>query len=226
MLAHKKIGTKKKLLDCPIFKSTFSTASFLFIVLSPLIRLVVSASLMIAVYWTVRRSAPLRVDHHFRGLSWFPPLPIALAMAQTTHRITMGIITTVLFAAGILDGFFVPFCVVLMAHAAIGLETLADEWRFAKTMGMRITKLKPVGGFCAETATVVGILGTALAGIPVSTTQTIAGGIMGVGGVQRLSAVRWEVARGKAWAWIRTIPVSGAFAALCFWVLLKICAAA
>ena len=103
-----------------------------------------------------------------------------------------------------------------MAHAAIGLGTLAGGWRIVKTMGMSITKLRPVGGFCAETAAAAGILGNALAGIPVSTTHTIAGGIMGVGSVQRLTAVHWGVAKSILWAWVLTIPISGAVAALCF----------
>ena len=103
-----------------------------------------------------------------------------------------------------------------MAYAAISLGTLAGGWRIVKTMGMRITKLKPVGGFCAETAAAVSLLGTAWAGIPVSTTHTIAGGIMGVGSVQRLTAVRWDVARSILWAWVLTIPISGIVAAMCF----------
>jgi PiT family inorganic phosphate transporter len=104
-----------------------------------------------------------------------------------------------------------------MAHAAIGLGTLAGGWRIVRTMGMKITKLKPVGGFCAEAAAATSLLGTAMAGIPVSTTHTIAGGIMGVGSVQRLSAVRWGLAGRIVWAWILTIPISGLVAALCFW---------
>jgi PiT family inorganic phosphate transporter len=109
--------------------------------------------------------------------------------------------------------------VVLMAHAAIGIGTLAGGWRIVKTMGMRITKLRPVGGFCAETAAAISLLGTSLAGIPVSTTHTIAGGIMGVGSIQRLSAVRWGVAKNIVWAWVLTIPVAGIVSAICFWIL-------
>jgi PiT family inorganic phosphate transporter len=113
-----------------------------------------------------------------------------------------------------------------MAHAAIALGTLAGGWRIVRTMGMRITKLKPVGGFCAETAAAISLLGTAAAGIPVSTTHTIAGGIMGGGSVQRLSAVRWGMARSIVWAWVLTIPVSGIVAAICFWALHRIFPAA
>jgi PiT family inorganic phosphate transporter len=103
-----------------------------------------------------------------------------------------------------------------MAYAAIGLGTLAGGWRIVKTMGMRITRIKPVGGVCAETAAAISLLGTAMLGIPVSTTHTIAGGIMGVGSVQRFSAVHWGVARSIMWAWILTIPISGAVSYLCF----------
>src|SRR5581483_5550491 len=131
----------------------------------------------------------------------------------------MGIIAGTLFTAGVLERFYIPFWVILMAHAAIGLGTLAGGWRIVRTIGMKITKLKPVGGFCAETAAATSLLGTALAGIPVSTTHTIAGGIMGVGSVQRVTGVRWSVARTIVWAWVLTIPVSGLVAALIFWAV-------
>jgi PiT family inorganic phosphate transporter len=106
-----------------------------------------------------------------------------------------------------------------MAYAAIALGTLSGGWRIVRTMGMKITKLKPAGGFCAETAAATSLLGSALLGIPVSTTHTIAGGIMGVGSVQRLSAVRWGVAGRIVWAWILTIPIAGVVGAVCFWLL-------
>src|SRR5438552_642951 len=139
---------------------------------------------------------------------------------------TMGIVSGTLFTAGLLKQFYIPFWVALMAHAAMGLGTLAGGWRIVKTMGMRITKLKPAGGFCAEAAAASSLLGTALAGIPVSTTHTIAGGIMGVGSIQRFSAVRWGVAKNIIWAWVLTIPVSGTVAAGVFRVLQRIFPAA
>src|SRR5713101_764913 len=142
-----------------------------------------------------------------------------LFVSSNDAQKTMGIVAGTLFTAGILKQFYIPFWVILMAHAAIGLGTLAGGWRIVKTMGMRITKLKPLGGFCAETAAAASILGTAVAGIPVSTTHTIAGGIMGVGSIQRLSAVHWGVARTIVWAWVLTIPVSGIVSALCFWTM-------
>jgi PiT family inorganic phosphate transporter len=195
------------------------TKTLLFIVLSPAIGVVLGAGLMIAVYWVFRHWAPLRVDRHFRRLQLVSAAAFSLGHGTNDAQKTMGVIAGVLFTAGLLDHFYVPFWVVLMAHAAIGLGTLAGGWRIVKTMGMRITKLKPVGGFCAETAAAVSLLGNALAGIPVSTTHTIAGGIMGSGSIQRLSAVHWGVAKTIVWAWILTIPVAGLVSALCFWAL-------
>jgi PiT family inorganic phosphate transporter len=195
------------------------TKTLLFIVLSPAIGVVLGAGLMIAVYWVFRHWAPLRVDQHFRRLQLFSAAAFSLGHGTNDAQKTMGVMASVLFTAGLIDHFYVPFWVVLMAHAAIGLGTLAGGWRIVKTMGMRITKLKPVGGFCAETAAAVSLLGSALAGIPVSTTHTIAGGIMGAGSIQRLSAVHWGVAKAILWAWILTIPVSGLVSALCFGAL-------
>ena len=195
------------------------TLTLLFIVLSPLIGFILGAAMMIAVSWIFRTFPPLRVDRYFRRLQLIYAAAYSFGHGTNDAQKTMGIVSGVLFTAGILDHFFIPFWVVLMAHAAIGLGTLAGGWRIVKTMGMRITKLRPVGGFCSETAAAVSLLGTALAGIPVSTTHTIAGGIMGVGSIQRLSAVRWGVARNIVWAWILTIPVAGVVSAICFWML-------
>jgi PiT family inorganic phosphate transporter len=193
------------------------TKTLTFIILSPAIGLILGAGLMIAVYWIFRNWAPQRLDRYFRKLQLLSAAAYSFGHGTNDAQKTMGIISGVLFTAGILDHFYIPFWVVLMAHAAIGLGTLAGGWRIVKTMGMRITKLKPVGGFCAETAAATSLLGTAMAGIPVSTTHTIAGGIMGVGSVQRLSAVRWGVAGRIVWAWILTIPIAGLVAAFCFW---------
>ncbi|HTS71175.1 MAG TPA: inorganic phosphate transporter [Terriglobia bacterium] len=195
------------------------TKTLVFIILSPAIGFVLGGGMMIIVYWVFRNWTPMRVDQHFRRLQLLSAAAFSLGHGTNDAQKTMGIIATVLFTAGILNHFYIPFWVVLMAHAAIGLGTLAGGWRIVKTMGMGITKLRPVGGFCAETAAAVSILGNALAGIPVSTTHTIAGGIMGVGSVQRLSAVHWGVAKSIVWAWVLTIPISGAVAALCFAVI-------
>ncbi len=134
----------------------------------------------------------------------------------------MGIIAVLLFTTGHLGSeFYVPFWVVLSAHAALALGTMSGGWRIVKTMGMRITKLRPVGGFCAETAGAITLLGTAFGGIPVSTTQTISGSIMGVGAIQRLSAVRWGLAGRILWAWVLTIPASALVAASA-WALFRL----
>jgi PiT family inorganic phosphate transporter len=195
------------------------TKTLIFIVLSPAIGLLLGGVFMISVYWIFRNWAPQRLDRYFRRLQLLSAALYSFGHGTNDAQKTMGIISGVLFTAGILDHFYIPFWVVLSAHAAIALGTLAGGWRIVKTMGMKITKLKPVGGFCAETAAAICLLGSATAGIPVSTTHTISGAIMGVGSVNRLSAVRWGLAGRIVWAWILTIPISGAVAALAFWIL-------
>ena len=195
------------------------TPTLMFIVLSPAIGLVLGALMMIVVSRIFAKWSPRRVDRHFRKLQLFSAAAYSFGHGTNDAQKTMGIISGVLFTAGILDHFYIPFWVILMAHAAIGLGTLAGGWRIVRTMGMKITKLKPVGGFCAETAAAASLLGTAMAGIPVSTTHTIAGAIMGVGSVQRFTAVHWGVARTIVWAWVLTIPVSAVVAALLFRLL-------
>jgi PiT family inorganic phosphate transporter len=192
------------------------TKTLVFIILSPAIGLALGSSLMLGVYWIFRHWAPQRVDTYFRKLQLLSAAAYSFGHGTNDAQKTMGIIAGTLFTAGILKRFYIPFWVVLMAYAAIALGTLAGGWRIVKTMGMKITRLKPVGGFCAETAAAISLLGTAMAGIPVSTTHTIAGGIMGVGSVQRFSAVHWGVARSILWAWILTIPISGVISFLCF----------
>ena len=192
------------------------TKTLIFIILSPAIGMLLGASLMIAVYWIFQHWAPQKLDKYFRKLQLCSAALYSFGHGTNDAQKTMGIIAGVLFTAGLLDHFYIPFWVVLSAHAAIGLGTLAGGWRIVKTMGMKITKLRPVGGFCAESAAAVSILGAAVAGIPVSTTHTIAGGIMGVGSIQRLSAVRWGLAGRIVWGWILTIPISGTVAALFF----------
>jgi PiT family inorganic phosphate transporter len=186
-----------------------------FIVLAPVIGLAIGFALMVATVWVFRRVRPSRVDALFRRLQLLSAAFYSLGHGTNDAQKTMGIIAILLFTSGYLGPeFYVPFWVVLAAHLAIGLGTLAGGWRIVKTMGMRLTKLRPVGGFCAEAAGAVMLIGTALGGIPVSTTHTITGSIMGVGATQRLSAVRWGVAGRIVWAWILTIPLSGAIAAL------------
>jgi PiT family inorganic phosphate transporter len=196
------------------------TKTLLFIGLSPILGLFLGGGLMIIVYWLFRNSSPVRVDRYFRKLQLLSAAAYSFGHGTNDAQKTMGIIAGVLFTAGILDHFYIPFWVVLMAHAAIGLGTLAGGWRIVRTMGMRITRLKPVGGFCAETAAAISLLGAASGGVPVSTTHTIAGAIMGVGSVQRLTAVHWGVAAKIIWAWVLTIPASALISSACF-VLLR-----
>jgi len=190
-----------------------------FIIVSPAIGLILGAGLSVAVYWIFRNWPPQRMDKYFRKLQLLSAAAYSFGHGTNDAQKTMGIIALTLYTAGVLDHFYVPYYVILMAYTAIGIGTLAGGWRIVKTMGMRITKLKPVGGFCAETAAAISLLGTAAAGIPVSTTHTIAGGIMGVGSIQRLSAVRWGVAKNILWAWILTIPISGLVSACSFWLI-------
>ena len=131
----------------------------------------------------------------------------------------MGIIAVLLYTSGFMTTFHVPMWIILICHAAIAAGTLMGGWRIVKTMGMKITKLKPIGGFSAETAGAVMLIGTALWGIPVSTTHTITGAIMGVGATHRLSAVRWGVATRIIWAWVLTIPLSALVAGISYWVI-------
>jgi len=195
------------------------TKTLIFIVLAPAIGLLLGSTFMISVYWIFRNWAPQRLDRYFRRLQLISAGLYSFGHGTNDAQKTMGIIAGVLFTAGLLDHFYIPFWVVLSAHAAISLGTLAGGWRIVKTMGMKITKLRPVGGFCAESAAAISLLGAAAAGIPVSTTHTISGAIMGVGSVQRLSAVRWGLAGRIVWAWVLTIPISGAVSALAFWIL-------
>jgi PiT family inorganic phosphate transporter len=186
-----------------------------FIALAPILGLVLGFVLMVATFWIFRRTSPSRVDGLFRRLQLLSAAGYSLGHGTNDAQKTMGIIAILLFSSGYLGPeFYVPFWVILAAHLAIGLGTLAGGWRIVKTMGMRLTKLRPVGGFCAETAGAFMLIGTALGGIPVSTTHTITGSIMGVGATSRLSAVRWGVAGRIVWAWILTIPLSGLIAAV------------
>jgi inorganic phosphate transporter, PiT family len=191
-----------------------------FIVLAPVLGLALGFALMVATQWAFRRFRPSRVDGLFRRLQLLSAASYSLGHGTNDAQKTMGIIAILLFSGGYLGPeFYVPIWVILAAHAAIGLGTMAGGWRIVKTMGMRLTKLRPVGGFCAETAGAMMLIGTAVGGIPVSTTHTITGSIVGVGATQRLSAVRWGVAGRIVWAWILTIPLSAFIAALTWLVL-------
>jgi PiT family inorganic phosphate transporter len=193
-----------------------------FMILAPLIGLVVGFALMVLTINVFKNETPGRVDKIFRRGQLVSAAAYSLGHGTNDAQKTMGIIAVLLFTTGHLGPeFYVPFWVVLAAHAAMGLGTMAGGWRIVKTMGMRITKLRPVGGFCAEAAGALTLIGTAVGGIPVSTTQTISGSIMGVGAIQRFSAVRWGVAGRIITAWILTIPASALIAAGT-WLLLRL----
>ena len=190
-----------------------------FIFLAPVIGLIGGFVLMIAVNWIFRGFSGRRVDSWFRVGQLLSSAAYSLGHGKNDAQKTMGIITILLYSGGYLSEFEVPTWVILSAHTAIGLGTLAGGWKVIRTMGVKLTHLRPVGGFCAESGGAIVLLGTAMAGIPVSTTHTIAGAIMGVGATRRLSAVRWGVARRIVVAWVLTIPVSAGVAALAFLIL-------
>jgi PiT family inorganic phosphate transporter len=191
----------------------------IFIFLSPLIGMTLGFGLMLAILWLFRWTPPSRVDRWFRRLQLVSAAFFSLNHGANDAQKTMGIITGILFAAGYIQTFDVPFWVVLSAHAAIGLGTLAGGWRIIHTMGSKITKLQPVGGFAAETGAAISVLIATQTGVPVSTTHAITGSIVGVGATRRLSAVRWGVAGQIVWAWILTIPMAFAIGAATYTLL-------
>jgi len=208
-----------------ILKSEGWIKTLVFVVASPIIGMVLGVLLMTAVYWIFHRTSPSRVDGIFRRGQLLSAASYSLGHGGNDAQKTMGIVTAVLVAGGLLGSGpggklpDIPLWVVLAAHGAIALGTFSGGWRIVHTMGSKITKLKPVGGFCAETAGAIALFGATLAGIPVSTTHTITGAIIGVGSTRRFSAVKWGVARRIVWAWILTIPMAGSIAALTFWLI-------
>jgi inorganic phosphate transporter, PiT family len=196
------------------------TKTLIFIVLSPLIGALMGLTIMVAVMWIFRRWSPNRVDNLFRKGQLVSAALFSLGHGGNDAQKTMGIIVSVLVASNInpTAANDIPLWVVLVCHAAIGLGTLSGGWRIVHTMGSKITKLKPVGGFSAETAAAVAIIGVTYGGIPVSTTHTITGAIVGVGATRRLSAVKWGVAGRIVWAWVLTIPLAAFFAMLSFFI--------
>jgi len=207
------------------------TKTLMFIVIAPLMGLTLALLLTVVLSWALRRSLPRRVDRVFRGLQLVSAAAYSLGHGTNDAQKTMGIILALLVSSQAVMANFpiqafhitsaehVPTWVILSAHAAIGLGTLAGGWRIVKTMGQRITKLKPFGGFCAETAGAMTLFLSSYLGVPVSTTHTITGAITGVGAAQRFSAVRWGVAGRIVWAWILTIPASAGIAGLTYLVL-------
>lgn len=194
-----------------------STVSF--IVLAPLMGLVLGYLLMISVYWIFHKYTPARMDSFFRHAQIVSASLLSCAHGTNDAQKTMGIITAVLVAAGYESTFRVPDWVILASAAAMGLGTLSGGWRVVRTVGTRLTRLKPRSGFCAETGAAISILFATGLGLPVSTTHVVAGSIAGVGSIQRVRAVRWNVAQNIAVAWILTIPAAALVSGAAFLVI-------
>jgi PiT family inorganic phosphate transporter len=198
-----------------VWSGIIKTVSFIFI--SPIIGLFLGLGIAAIVYRLFRKSAPGKVDNIFRRGQLVSAALYSMGHGGNDAQKTMGIIASLLFSAGLLGNkFYIPFWVVMACYAAISLGTMFGGWRIVKTMGQKVTKLRPVDGFCAETGAAVSLFAATAMGIPVSTTHTITGSIMGVGSLKRLSAVRWGMAGRIMWAWVLTIPCSAAISALAY----------
>ena len=195
------------------------TKTLIFIVLAPTIGFGLGFVFMVTIMWVCRGTAPSRVDRHFRRLQLLSAALYSLGHGANDAQKTMGIIAGALFAAGYLSEFTIPFWVELAAYTAISLGTLSGGWRIIHTMGSKITRLQPVGGFAAESAGAVSLFTATALGVPVSTTHTITGAIVGVGSTRRLSAVRWGIAGQIVWAWVLTIPASAGIAGIAFYIV-------
>ncbi|HEX5216914.1 MAG TPA: inorganic phosphate transporter [Vicinamibacterales bacterium] len=195
------------------------TKTLIFIVVAPLIGLTVGLLTMTAVFWTCYDLPPARVDRWFRRLQLVSAAAYSLMHGANDAQKTMGIIAGALYTGGYIATFHIPFWVVIIAHAAIGLGTLSGGWRIIKTMGQKITKLTPPGGFAAETGAAIAIFTATQLGVGISTTHAITGAIVGVGSTRRLSAVRWGVAGQIVWAWILTIPASATIGATTYFLI-------
>ncbi|MFA5339333.1 MAG: inorganic phosphate transporter [Candidatus Omnitrophota bacterium] len=201
-----------------VWKGIIKTVTFIFV--SPILGFFLGLAFGVAVYWLFSRSSPTRVDHIFRKGQLVSAALYSLGHGGNDAQKTMGIIASLLFSAGYLGPkFHIPLWIVLTCHAAIALGTMFGGWRIVKTMGQKVSKLKPVDGFCAESGAAATLFMSSAFGIPVSTTHTITGAIMGVGSLKRLSAVKWGVAGQIIWAWILTIPCSAAISALTYYVI-------
>jgi PiT family inorganic phosphate transporter len=195
------------------------TKPVIFIILAPLIGMITAIIVTIITSWIVRKQSPTKVDRWFRRLQLVSAAAYSLGHGTNDAQKSMGIITTALVAGGLLKGYSVPFWVIISCHLAMGCGTMAGGWRVVKTMGQRITKLNPFGGFAAETAGALTLIGTAHFGIPVSTTHTITGAIVGVGASRRVTAVHWGVTRRIMWAWLMTIPGAAAIGSGIYYLL-------
>jgi inorganic phosphate transporter, PiT family len=192
-----------------------------FILVAPLLGLVLGYGVMVAVYWIFRRWRPASVDRLFRRCQLLSAAAYSLGHGGNDAQKTMGVIVAVLVAGGMMspNDNHIPWWIIISCQSAMAIGTAFGGWRIVKTMGMKITKLRPVGGFCAETAGAVTLFMSTFAGIPVSTTHTITGAIVGVGATTKLTAIRWGVAGRIVWAWIFTIPAAALMAAGSFYIL-------
>jgi PiT family inorganic phosphate transporter len=193
-----------------------------FIVASPLIGLLLGFTLMVTVSWIFRRWSPFRIDRLFRRLQLVSAALYSIGHGSNDAQKTMGLITGILVASGHLTKFEIPLWVIFASYAAIALGTAFGGWRIVKTMGTKITKLQPFGGFCAESAGAIAILFATVNGTPVSTTHTITGAIVGVGSTRRFSAVKWGVAGRIVWAWVLTIPLAALVAAASYLLIMAV----
>jgi PiT family inorganic phosphate transporter len=192
----------------------------IFIFVAPIFGFILGLGLGIVVYWICRKSAPFKVDHIFRKGQLVSAALYSMGHGGNDAQKTMGIIASLLFSAGLLGPkFHIPFWVVFMCYTAISLGTMFGGWRIVKTMGQKVAKLKPIDGFCAESGAAIMLFVSSAFGIPVSTTHTITGGILGVGSLKRLNAVKWGVAGRIVWAWVLTIPCSALISASAYWLI-------
>jgi len=193
--------------------------TLIFIFVAPMIGLISAYVLMTAVYWLFRNSSPSKMDLYFRKLQLLSAASFSLSHGSNDAQKTAGLIAGVLYTSRYLHKFEVPLWVLLAAHSAIALGTLSGGWRIVRTMGGRLTRLKPRSGFCAETGAAVSVLFATHLGLPVSTTHAIAGAIAGVGSIHRMKAVRWGIATNILWAWVLTIPAAAIMAWATYMVL-------
>ncbi|MCX6258645.1 MAG: inorganic phosphate transporter [Bacteroidia bacterium] len=191
----------------------------IFIVLSPVIGFLLGYFMMVIVLSLFRNKTPIKVDRYFRILQLASSAAFSLGHGTNDAQKTMGIITVLLFSTGFIKSFVVPDWVILAACTSIALGTLIGAWKIIKTLGSKLTQLRPIGGFCAETAGAITLIGTSIAGIPVSTTHTITGAIMGVGITKRVSAVKWGIAGNIVTAWILTIPASAVVSGILYFII-------
>jgi len=208
----------KKGFSALVLPGIIKTVAFIFI--CPIVGMIFGLIIGTIVHWLFRKATPLQVDHIFRKGQLFSAALYSLGHGGNDAQKTMGIIAGLLFSAGLLGNkFHIPLWVVLACQSAIALGTMFGGWRIVKTMGQKVTKLKPVDGFCAETGAATALLISTLMGVPVSTTHTITGAIMGVGTLRRFSAVRWGVAGRIMWAWFLTIPCAATVSAITYMIV-------